>query len=264
MRFYWILVLVVWPNILFGQFSVGDVPAGTGIGTPEIFMYVDTNVSMPEDSSYLDLDCDGIADLGIVMRNGNMSGGDVLNWIKLAELNSDYTIYVDTISGEKLFNFGYTIDGSISEWITPDDAWIGMFAAWDLFDAVVYNKYFIYRKSSTNQFGWVKISYDLDDWDETSAIHLYISEALYLCAEASLDEHHKSEVSLYPNPTNEGVVSIQSNIPIVSYRLYSSIGKLIGIESSSNVVILPESNGVYFVYWEDAAGRSGVERVVKK
>lgn len=246
----------------YGQLTAGGVVPGTSIGDPSLNIYIDTNISLPEDTVYLDLDCDGIDDFGIVMRKGYMDT-DYPNWIISYPVNTDFEVCIDSNTVVHYFSAGELLDCTGSLSMTSVYADMGRFYQTLNIPAIIMNQYIAYRKISTNEAGWIKISFDLDEWDSTYPITMDIDEVLYLCLDASLSENQTHNITIFPNPSLEGSIKIEGDNSIASLHVYSLTGQSISVWKDVDELDLPQEKGVYIVHWTDVLGNSGYERVLR-
>lgn len=247
---------------VYGQLTAGGVVPGTSIGDPSLNVYIDTLISLPEDSLYLDLDCDGMDDIAFVMRKGYMDT-DYPNWIMSFSVNQDFEICVDSNHVVEFYTAGEILDCSGTSFMNSNYSDVGRFYQTLNIPAIITNKYLYYRKVSTNEVGWIKISFDLDEWDSTYPITMDIDEVLYLCLDASLFENQTINVNVFPNPSLDGSITIEAEHSIASIHVYSLTGQSISDWKSVDQIDLPKEKGIYIVHWTDVLGNSGYQRVLR-
>lgn len=88
------------------------------------------------------------------------------------------------------------------------------------------------------------------------------------CTPLSVDEVKQVEMSIYPNPTNDGVIYVKNASEIKSVSIYNSLGQLVqsfNTNAANNLTLkLGDNRGVYIVRFNQNDGNSITKRVVVK
>jgi Lamin Tail Domain/Secretion system C-terminal sorting domain len=88
------------------------------------------------------------------------------------------------------------------------------------------------------------------------------------CTPLSVDEVKQVEMSIYPNPTNDGVIYVKNATEIKSVSIYNSLGQLVqsfNTNAATNLTLkLGDNRGVYIVRFNQTDGNSITKRVVVK
>ncbi|MFN5982933.1 MAG: T9SS type A sorting domain-containing protein [Fluviicola sp.] len=88
------------------------------------------------------------------------------------------------------------------------------------------------------------------------------------CTPLSVDEVKQVEMSIYPNPTNDGIIYVKNASEVKSVSIYNSLGQLVqsfNTNAAANLTLkLGENRGVYIVRFNQNDGNSITKRVVVK
>ncbi len=88
------------------------------------------------------------------------------------------------------------------------------------------------------------------------------------CTPLSIDEVKQVEMSVYPNPTSDGLVYIKNATDVKSISIYNALGQQVqGFNTNSNpnlTLKMGENRGVYIVRFNMADGTSVTKRIVVK
>jgi len=255
-----ILFLSIGSNISSAQVIAGSVPPGTSIQNLNI-MLSDSVIGLTVSDSF-DIDCDGIKDIVLDLTKGNT----IVDWpneLWFRLLNDSIEICTDTGGIHytvPFYNGGDTLATGFHQWRSDSThrlacgggfCWDGLHQATD--------KYFAYRKTSTQQIGWIKISFDLFGNIVTTSVN----EVLILCDENSTSEiENKFSFSISPNPTKDGKIKIQSSCRIKRIEIINSLGAIVNIiEGSGTEILLPADKGIYLVRMWNVKGTMALGRV---
>ena len=73
-----------------------------------------------------------------------------------------------------------------------------------------------------------------------------------------------SNITLYPNPVNDDVIKIVSDININHVAVYNSLGKQLFVEGSNSINVSSLADGIYYVRIELITGEHTVKSFIKK
>jgi len=90
-----------------------------------------------------------------------------------------------------------------------------------------------------------------------------VNEALLLCDASEINEITKTTVVVSPNPSQTGIISITSDIPLSSIRVYSEDGRLMSTHGAVKSIELSKEGRICFIQWKEINGYFGFQRVVK-
>ncbi len=256
-KIFAIFILFKYLSIQFivAQVTAGQIPFGTSSSNPNINLMVD--VGFTDTIGFFDIDCDSLNDMSIhLYKSATMVDGT--NYAALIVQNSSFEICSDTSSINKsvnYFNQGDLLNYPAGyQWSSDSSYFLGCYGMWCEGIDSVNNLYIAYRKD-TMQIGWIKISFNLNDYGNfTAPITLAINEILSLCSSSYVSETHlSSDLYLYPNPA-AGTVTIhwsQSNenscVNIYSFSGQCIYYKQTETENSVSIDVSTYPKGVYFI-----------------
>jgi hypothetical protein len=255
-----IFLLCIDTNISSAQIIAGSVPPGTSIQYPNIMLSNSLLGSTVSDS--FDIDCDNIKDiaLDLIRANGAL---DFPNLIMLRILSDSVEVCKDTSSPYvvPLYNVGDTLCNGFYTWRADSVnrlACGGGFCWNFLYEAS--GKYFAYRKTATQQIGWIKISYDLAF---QNTITDTVNEILVLCiGNGTGDIGRELFVSISPNPTTDGKIKLQCKNKITQIEIRNALGQVVKvIPGSETDITLPEETGLYIIMVIDDNGNFRTEKI---
>lgn len=262
--FFIVYLFCTCATVSFAQVIAGSVPPGTSVQNPNIMLTDSIMFTTVSDS--FDVDCDNIKDIALDLRRQN-TALDFPNLIMLRILSDSVEICKDTSSPYvvPLYNAGDTLCNGFYAW-TADSvnrvACGGGFC-WSLPPYEAIDKYIAYRKTSTQEIGWVKLSYDLA-WQNT--ITAFVSEILALCT-STVTEEIASEpfFSILPNPTTNGKIKLQCKNKMTRIEIRNALGQLVKIiPESKTELTLPEETGLYIIMVTDEKGNLGAGRILRQ
>jgi len=246
------------------QSIAGNVYPGTSVQYPNIFI-ADSTTDIPVSDS-LDLDCDNVKDLAIDLDKGNTIV-DEPHTIWLRNISNTIELWRDSIYQHEnmvpFYQTGDTMCNDGFQWMADSTTrfacgsgfcWDGIHEATDV--------YFAFRSISTQQIGWVKISFDLLWIDPVT---FSISEVLVLCTGNGIQENDNSPFfTVVPNPSADGKVKLFSEKKIFSIEIRNAFGQIVkSFEGEQTEIILPEKTGIYFITAMDEDGRIQSGRVYR-
>lgn len=173
-------------KIILAQVTAGSFSANTSIKNPNI------NLSA-SDSALLDIDCDGINDIRILLKPfsppGNCPGldypgPDCPNELKFFMLNDSFSLcMMDTVNYWKrittsISSLGDTLCTGYDWWNADSSVYLISCAnSWQCGVALsrAIDKYITYKKKSTGEIGWIKVSFDLLANPITSSINEFLA-----------------------------------------------------------------------------------------
>ena len=211
--FFIVCLFSIYATISSAQVIAGSVPAGSSIQYPNIMLADSIMWTTVSDS--FDIDCDNIKDIALDLIRQN-TALDFPNLIMLRILNDSVEICKDTSSpyAVPLYNAGDTLWNGFYTWSADSVNRVvcgGGFCWSGLYEAS--GKYFAYRKTSTQEIGWVKISYDLAF---QNTITDTVNEILVLCIGNGTDDIGREPYfSISPNPSADGKIKLQCRNKII-------------------------------------------------
>jgi len=248
-------------NISSAQIIAGSVPTGTSIQYLNIMLVNSVIGSTVSDS--LDIDCDNIKDIAFDLYKGNTIV-DQSNDLWYRVLNGSVEICTDTgnvnWAPPLLYDAGDTMSAGLYQWNLDTEhrlacgggfCWTGYHQETD--------KYFTYRKISTQEMGWIKISFDLFG----STVTASVSEILVLCTETGTNAIGRELlVSITPNPTTDGKIKLQCRNKITQIEIRNALGEVVKIiRGGETDITLPEESGLYIIMVIDDKGNFGTEKI---
>lgn len=94
-----------------------------------------------------------------------------------------------------------------------------------------------------------------------------LGEHTCACAPLATDNIENIEFSVYPNPSNDGVVYVKSNIEITSIEVVNGLGQVVEEKVSTskfNTIELPQNKGIYFLNIKASNGIISTKKVIVK
>jgi hypothetical protein len=258
---FFFLIIISQEMTSFAQVTAGSTPPGNSIFNPNINL--SRTVSFTDTTGYLDLDCDGTDDIGLQLSMG-MPAIDLPNGVILHELNSAFTICIDTgaIEVGSLFNFGDTLCTGYHLWYADSVYGFGCYGTFICYaPGAVTNKYIAYKKTSTSEEGWIRISFDLMFYP----IILSVDTMLVLCVPSGIS-HSDTETYFHvgPNPTSSGKLNILSEEKLKAIEIYNSMGVLLkSFNGNEAEIVLPETNGIYLIRVQGISGTNSMRKVLR-
>jgi hypothetical protein len=111
---------------------------------------------------------------------------------------------------------------------------------------VINNKYIAYSKNSS-EFGWIRLSHNLQDMGSTSsAITLTVHEIVTDCLPNSIIDSKTDEIKLAA--INSNTLNLIGLSQISAYKIFSITGNMVlNGETSSNIDISSLHNGIWIL-----------------
>ena len=244
------------------QVIAGSTPAGTSIINPNLNLSVTGYYH--DTVSFLDIDCDNINDIRVRL-SACFPAVDCPNEVEFLNINNSYSLCSDVVPNWNpvFYNYGDTLCSGNYVWVTAPNYQLGCLGSLSCypFPDMVTDKYLAYYKFSTQQVGWIKISFDLTQL----TITLAVSELVVLCDITSIS-HNTNEDTFYlsPNPTVDGKLNISWDKEISSVNIYNSLGKCIkSMAGNVKEFTLPEPGGLFFIRIYDLDGNSHLEKIYR-
>ena len=247
-----VLQLFVGLHYASAQLSAGGGTSGASIIQTNINLNVPT---IGDDTLvYLDIDCDSVNDLRILLFNGQIAI-DEPNFIQLGILNNSIEICSDTATNWQVsyYNFGDPLCVGVGQqWRSDTSFFIACYGGFGCggFQDQVSNKYIAYKKVSSQEIGWIRLSFDLvSTGGSGSPVTLTIEEMLVLCSVNSVsDFDYENGIMCFPNPSSDGLVNIDSKEPIAQADVFNSIGKRVLLfQQDIKSIQLPDEEGIYML-----------------
>ncbi len=231
---------------LSGQVA-GTVPSGTTSINPNFSMSVSQISTLSKDS--MDIDCDGSFDLIFNLYKGQ-TVVDGANTLEVFIVNPDFDFcsfpgnWADIM---QFYSMGDTMFCTGQSTWNNDTIMLGNYGCMLCSEnMVINNKYFAYSKNSS-EFGWIRLSYNLQDMGSTSsAITLTVHEIVTDCLPNSIIESKTDEIKLAA--INSHTLNVIGLSQISNYQIFSIKGnKVLNGKTSSNIDISSLHNGIWIL-----------------
>ncbi len=268
------LLIFVFPYLSICQNFAGIVPNGMVVEDPNISL---SNITpYTADTAYLDLDCDSINDLFFLLAKGS-SNIDSPNSLDLVVLDTSISVcmkdYMSSLNNSVvLYEYGDLLDCTKTDtiWESCTSCLISYYGTLGAYTpGTVNEKYIAYQKN--NQHGWIKISYDLNDFSAPTLypITLDVSEVAVGCPVVSnIESLPKEEIfTIYPNPSGTGIFRIKNDNYTHEFivKVYNSLGEIIQPISGNllEIDLSDHPSGVYFFEFSNKEKRIEIRKVIK-
>jgi len=249
-----------------GQVTAGDIPPGTSV----IYSPVEFSITENEHdtTTYLDLDADGIEDVRIWFFKGN-TPSDAPNMAIFFALGNTFSFcnVSDQPVRVALYSLGDTLCFNGGVWGVDSVYTAGCYGGWGCKhdESPVIDEYIAYKKISTGEVGWLKVSMSLYAQVDQIPVTFSISEMLVLALQSGVNEQSNStNYEIVPNPTSDGYFSIKGIDEFESIDIFNASGQNIsnGLNSSSQFC-LPDEQGLYMVRIRDSKGLYSIQKVLR-
>jgi hypothetical protein len=250
------------PFIAQAQLHAGDVPAGSTAMEMDIAM--DLPADHSSDEATIDLDCDGLADLKIVLVHG-MPEADAPNYAVLRTLDTDLEICrkgtgtsarpAYYLEGEELACTGNF------DWRSTPTTVLGVYGTRGATGPFRADSMYI-AFSNKDQVGWLELSFRLN----SQVPRLRVHRVLTWCnggAEAPLAPAGV-ELRVMNSVTGGEPLRIINNEEFIAYELFDLAGKLVATrQAPATELEAPADPGTYIVHGVKADGQRAVAKIIR-
>lgn len=236
------------------QTIAGTVPPGAVLTTPNISLVI----SGWSDSAEVDLNCDMVNDLKVVLFFGDPSIG-LTSYARFTPLDSNlqFCTYINpgfSIPLLTLHDPGDTLicSGS-SSWSNDPNLYAGYFGCFCPTGPEEEIDRFVHFRFGAQE-GWIKISFDVNN--VATIISVAVHEFSAWCITSGIDDNDASPALVcYPNPSLDGTITVETQLDIRQVAVYDSKGALIRQSALLNGKMqLPDQPGLYFLEFADEYG----------
>lgn len=265
-NFLFLVLCLSSPQILFGQITAGTVPPGAS----KIDIAIDLSIEgyQVDTMAFVDLDCDENFDVCFRIYQGYPPGNED-NFAQLKILNDSFSICSDSNQPDavKLYDYGDTLCSIGSQWSLDTVLIMGCYGyncegldQWN-----EKNKFIAFRKNTSGAIGWIMMNMNLFSDKAPQPITLTLPETMILCKiNSTKNDYEELYFSVFPNPTYDGILTIENCEPMITTTLYDSNGKMIHTYlGNKKQIILPKMAGMYVLLVRFKSGTYQYKRIMK-
>jgi len=247
-----------------GQGLAGSIPPGSSVLKQAVSLSIEGY--QVDTMAYLDIDCDGLNDIGFKIYQGYPPGNED-NLAYLSIFNNAFSICTTDSTGiVSLYNLDDTLCITGHQW-TSDSLYVLGCYGYNCTEPVwnENEKYIAYKKNTTQAIGWIKLSIHLFSEKAPQPITLIIHEWLLLCIpNALVDIRNDPSLVIYPNPTKDGWVHIQHPELINHINVITSLGKIAKSYSGQETqILLPDNKGLYIIQVISTQDQTSYKKVLR-
>ncbi|HZV68577.1 MAG TPA: T9SS type A sorting domain-containing protein [Saprospiraceae bacterium] len=254
------------PTALQSQATAGYVPPGASVNFTPVELSIIENEH--DTTTYLDLDGDGEEDVRIWLLKG-YPPTDAPNMVVFFALDNTFTFCNGAGSPENLalYQFGDALCTNDENWGTDSIYTVGCYGGWNCIQdgSPVIDKYVAYKKNSSGEIGWIKISMSLFSGQDPIPVTFNISEMLVLHIGTGIHDKEESEIfNVLPNPTSDGRFVIENVNAISDIEIFNALGQCIERHTwNENQFQLPDQKGIYMIRLRDMNGKYSIRKIVR-
>jgi hypothetical protein len=251
-------------NLVNAQVQAGVLPVGAYSIDPGIDLATANNAEAVDS---IDLNCDNVADIYFHLISGPLEI-DGSNILYIEQKNPAIQICADTLPAYgnfvNLYNAGDFLNCSGAyDWSSDTVLFVAMYGGFSTVGLpAMTDAFFAY--SLNGQTGWVKFSYDLNGTTSSDTISFSEHEYMTYCNPNSVGEIDNAAINIFPSPTNDGILKIQTEGKLEAVTIYNSVGQLIEkLNGDVREVMLPSVSGVYFLQLEKVSGAVFNKKIIR-